>query len=313
LTFSRQSPLSAEPTVIDQMVLDTLRLLQRTLGEDIEIVTRLVATGSLVSVDRNQLANALVNLALNARDAMPEGGRLTIATARGATTSKANGGSQSGPVEEHVRIVISDTGVGMTDEARTRAFEPFFTTKRDGLSSGLGLSMVLGFVQQSGGDIRIDSKVGHGTTVTISLPRIEATAQPHDIGDAAPLSINGHDKTVLLVEDDPDVRIVVAAQLKDLGYNVQTVANAMEAIGVIESPASVAAILTDIVLPGEVDGVTLLKEVLRTRPRIGVLCMSGYNPSRRHRKWLQVQNIELLEKPFSRTQLAQALDTTLAQ
>jgi DNA-binding NtrC family response regulator len=109
------------------------------------------------------------------------------------------------------------------------------------------------------------------------------------------------------------VRVVVAAQLRDLGYNVHPAANAMEAIGVIESPASIAAVLTDIVLPGDVDGVTLLKEVMRTRPRVGVLCMSGYNPSRRHRKWLQVQNIELLEKPFSRSQLAQALETMLAQ
>jgi PAS domain S-box-containing protein len=313
LTFSRQSPLSAEPTVIDQMVLDTLRLLQRSLGEDIEIVMRLDATGTLVSVDRNQLANALVNLALNARDAMPEGGRLTIATTCEATASKANGACHGGAVGEHVCIIIADTGVGMTDEVRARAFEPFFTTKRDGLSSGLGLSMVLGFVQQSGGHIRIDSEAGRGTAVTISLPRIEAAAQPHDIGDPAPLSTNGHDKTVLLVEDDPDVRVVVAAQLRDLGYNVHPAANAMEAIGVIESPASIAAVLTDIVLPGDVDGVTLLKEVMRTRPRVGVLCMSGYNPSRRHRKWLQVQNIELLEKPFSRSQLAQALETMLAQ
>jgi DNA-binding NtrC family response regulator len=173
--------------------------------------------------------------------------------------------------------------------------------------------MVLGFVQQSGGHIDIDSKPGRGTAITICLPRIETPYQPYDAGVGSGSVVTGQEKTVLLVEDDHDVRIVVAAQLKDLGYSVYPVANAMDAIGLIESPANIAAVLTDIVLRGDIDGVTLLKEAMQARPRIGVLCMSGYDPAKSHRKWLQVQNIELLEKPFSKTRLAQALDATLAQ
>ena len=307
LTFSRQSPWGPEPTVVDQLVLDTLRLLQRTLGERIEIVTRLNALSAMVSVDRNQLANALLNLALNARDAMPEGGQLVIATA--CASAKCPKSSSTG---EDVCISIRDTGVGMTEDVRDRVFEPFFTTKPDGLGSGLGLSMVHGFVEQSAGCIDIDSVVGDGTTITIRLPRIATAAQADEVatvpgGPAA----RKKEKTVLLVEDDPDVRVVTAAQLRHLGYKVHAVANAMEAIDLVESPANIDVTLTDLVLPGGIDGVALVKEAMRARPQMGVLCMSGYDPTQRHRKWLRLQNIELLEKPFSSGRLAQALDSVV--
>jgi len=156
LAFSRQSPRKTELTMVDQLVLDTLRLLQRTLGEKIEIMTNLRATDAAVTVDRNQLANALVNLAVNARDAMPDGGQLAI-----ETECRVVEGTAQTPLREEVWIIIGDTGAGMTDEVRERAFEPFFTTKPDGLGSGLGLSMVHGFVEQSSGQIEIDSS-GHG-------------------------------------------------------------------------------------------------------------------------------------------------------
>jgi CheY-like chemotaxis protein/anti-sigma regulatory factor (Ser/Thr protein kinase) len=309
IAFSRQSPLKAESTMVDQLVLDTLRLLQRTLGEKVEIVTELNATGAAVSVDRSQLANALVNLAVNARDAMPDGGRLTIST---LCRRSESGGAHSPPKEE-VCIVISDTGAGMTDEVRKRVFEPFFTTKPDGLGSGLGLSMVHGFVEQSAGHIEIDSAVGRGTTITIKLPRITAVTQSDDRTEIGDSSATEKEKTVLLVEDDPDVRIVTAAQLKRLGYNVHAVANGIEAIDLIASPANIDITLTDIVLPGGMDGFALVKEVMRVRPRMGVLCMSGYDPTQKHRKWLAIQNIEFLEKPFSVSRLAQALDAVLPQ
>jgi PAS domain S-box-containing protein len=313
LAFARQSPLKAEPTTIDQLVLDTLRLLQRTLGQGIDMVTRLDAMTAVVLVDRNQLANALLNLALNARDAMPEGGQLIIATACRPAQWAATEGSSRWPTGEEVCITISDTGVGMTEEVRNRAFEPFFTTKPDGLGSGLGLSMVHGFVEQSGGHIDIDSAVGRGTTVTVHLPRIASASQTAEPNVVFSSAVTGNEKIVLLVEDDPDVRIVTAAQLKQLGYKVHAVANGVEAIDVIASPADIDITLTDIVLPGGLDGVALVKEAMRTRPHMGVLCMSGYDPTQSHLKWLEVQNIELLEKPFSSTQLAQALDNALAQ
>jgi PAS domain S-box-containing protein len=308
LAFSRQSPLRAEPTIIDQLVLDTLRLLQRTLGANVDIVMRLKATGATVLVDRNQLANALVNLALNARDAMPDGGQLTIATTCQRAPSAAAEGSDRWPTGEEVCIVISDTGTGMTEEICHRAFEPFFTTKTDGLGTGLGLSMVHGFVEQSGGHIDIDSAVGRGTTVTIRLPRVACAGRADEVEVIEAASTPGREKTVLLVEDDADVRIVTAAQLKQLGYTVHAVATGAEAIDLIESPARIDITLTDIVLPGGVDGVTLVKEALRARPNMGLLCMSGYDPIQKHHRWLKIQNIEFLEKPFSSHRLAEALE-----
>jgi PAS domain S-box-containing protein len=310
LAFSRQSPLRAEATTIDQLVLDTLRLLQRTLGQGIDMVTQLDAKAAVISVDRNQMANALLNLALNARDAMPDGGQLTIET-KCQPVNTAEGSPRS-PTGEEVCITISDTGVGMTDDVRSRAFEPFFTTKLDGLGSGLGLSMVQGFVEQSGGKIDIQSAPGNGTIITIRLPRVASESQADEADMVAGTSVSGREKTVLLVEDDADVRVVTAAQLRHLGYKVHAVGNGMEAIDLIASPANIDITLTDIVLPGGLDGVALVKEAMRARPNMGVLCMSGYNPTEKHRKWLKVQNINFLEKPFSSGRLAQALDAALA-
>jgi CheY-like chemotaxis protein len=286
--------------------------LQRTLGEQISIETHLHATASMVLVDRSQLANALLNLALNARDAMREGGQLTITTACQPSQWAAKEGPTRWPTGEEVCITFSDTGAGMPEAVRNRVFEPFFTTKQDGLGSGLGLSMVHGFVQQSGGHIEIGSEVGRGTTITIRLPKIETVSSSAESDAAAGSSVVGREKTVLLVEDDPDVRIVTAAQLKQLGYRVHAVANGADAIDMIESPTKIEILLTDIVLPGGIDGVTLVKEAMRARPGIGVLCMSGYDPSQSHRKWLSVQNIEFLEKPFSSDRLAQAFQAVLA-
>lgn len=312
LAFSRQTPLRAEPTPIDQMVLDTLRLLQRTLGRSVDIVTRLNAKGAVISVDRNQFANALLNLALNARDAMPDGGELTIIT-ECQPCDPAVAKPARWPTGEEVRIVIRDTGAGMSDEVRRRATEPFFTTKTDGLGSGLGLSMVQGFIEQSGGLLSIESEPEQGTAIMLRLPRIavaDTQADDNDsaLGGAGPV----REKTVLLVEDDSDVRIVVTAQLRHLGYRVQTAANGMEAIDLIASPALIDILLTDIVLPNGLDGVALIKEAMAARPKIGVLCMSGYEPSQKHRKWLGLQNIGFLEKPFPTQSLGQALEAALA-
>ncbi len=233
LAFARQAPLRAEPTVVDQLVLDTLRLLQRTLGADIDIVTHLDAKAATVLVDRNQLVNVLLNLALNARDAMPEGGQLTISTACRPTRSIGAERPTRSATGEDVCISIVDTGMGMSDEVRNRAFEPFFTTKQEGLGSGLGLSMVHGFVQQSKGAIEVDSKVGEGTRFTIRLPRVEATGRTEE-DPGADVAAVSREKSVLLVEDDPDVRVVMAAQLKQLGYQVHAVATGFEAVTWIE-------------------------------------------------------------------------------
>ena len=312
LAFARQSPLRAEPTTIDQLVLDTLRLLQRTLGKSIDMVMDLDAKAAVIAVDRNQMANALLNLALNARDAMPDGGQLTITTRCQPVQSRTDRDSLRWPLGEEVCITISDSGVGMSEDVRNHAFEPFFTTKPDGLGSGLGLSMVQGFVEQSGGHIAIESAESGGTSVTIGLPRIDQVSEADRADVTIGLPVRARERTVLLVEDDADVRVVTAAQLKQLGYKVHAVADGMEAIDLIASPATIDITLTDIVLPGGLDGVSLVKEAMQARPNMGVLCMSGYDPTQKHRKWLQVQNIVFLEKPFSSNRLAEALDRALA-
>lgn len=312
LAFSRQTPLRAEATPIDQMVLDTLRLLQRTLGTNIDLVTRLNAKDAVISVDRNQLANALLNLAINARDAMPEGGQITITT-ECRPCEPAIAKSLRWPTGEEVCITVSDTGFGMTEDVLARAAEPFFTTKADGLGSGLGLSMVQGFTEQSGGQLKIDSAPRAGTSVTIRLPRIASTCQPDEVDNAAAAADMESEKTVLLVEDDADVRIVAGAQLRHLGFKVHAVANGMEALDLIVSPAKIDILLTDVVLPGGLDGVSLIKEAITARPGMGIVCMSGYDPAQKHRKWLSQQNIAFLEKPFNTQKLGQTLEMAVAQ
>lgn len=309
LAFSQQRPLQTQPTMVDQLVLDTLRLLQRSLGESIETNVQLNAPGAVVAVDRGQFANALVNLALNARDAMPDGGELTIATECRPAKQASDGHS---PSADEIYLTIRDTGHGMTEDVHRRAFEPFFSTKPDNLGSGLGLSMVYGFIEQSGGHIEIDSAVERGTTVTIRLPRIETASLP-DRSEASSTSLNAKQKTVMLVEDDVDVRTVTAAQLKTLGYRVYAVANGHEALDLIVSPARFDVVLTDMVLPAGIDGITVIKETMRVRPKIGVLCMTGYAPTQKDLKWLKVQNIACMNKPFSMAQLSQALDSVVAE
>ncbi len=193
---------------------------------------------------------------------------------------------------------------------RKLAFEPFFTTKTVGMGVGLGLSMVRGYVEDVGGYVEFDRVFEQGTAITICLPRIDAVGLPDEFETAGTLLTSTRMETVLLVEDDPDVRIMTAAQLKQCGYVVQSVATAMEAINMIASPAEIDIMLTDIVLPGDIDGMMLVKEALRERPGMGVVCMSGYNPTPGHRQWLDKQNIRFLEKPFSVGQLLQAMDET---
>ena len=303
LAFSRKMPLRSDPANLDQLVLDTLRLLQRTLGEAIEIDVSLNVGPSTVLVDRGRLASALVNLALNARDAMPEGGRLTIATGR--RPASTDGQDRSPAASEEVWLAVTDTGRGMNEDVQRRSIEPFFTTKPEG--TGLGLGMVAEFAEQAGGSLEISSVVGNGTTVIIRLPLIPVAAACPVPSEDQPAATSSRRRNVLLVEDDSDVRAVTAARLKRLGYQVRAAADGDEAIAAIESPETIDVMLTDIVLRGGIDGISLVKEALRVRPRMGMLCMSGYAPSERNIRWLRAQNVRLLEKPFSGGQLAEAL------
>ncbi|GAB2180750.1 hypothetical protein DLREEDagrD3_09730 [Denitratisoma sp. agr-D3] len=305
LTFSRQQPLAPRPVCLAAMIRDMTPLLRRSLPETIRFETPPEDSSVLALADLHQLENALLNLALNARDAMTEGGVFRIGyeagplpVARRQETLLEDG--------DYVRLWVSDTGCGMDAATQARVFEPFFTTKPFGSGSGLGLSMVYGFVRQSGGAIHIASAPGQGTRIELILPR--ATA-PAATDDDAPLTLpadGGARPLVLLVEDDPDVRRIVRLQLTDLGYPVLEAANGDEALPMIEHVPDIGLLVSDVVMPGRLDGRALAQAARRLRPAMGIVLMSGYADGAED---MAASDIPLLAKPFGRDALAAALAT----
>ncbi|MBV9862344.1 MAG: PAS domain-containing protein [Alphaproteobacteria bacterium] len=309
LAFSRRQPLEPKPTDLNQLMSHITELLRSTLGASIAIETVMQPQLWLASVDPNQFENAAVNLAVNARDAMPEGGRLLIETANLSVPGVA-----ASPVEveegEYVAIAFSDTGHGMAPEVLERVFEPFFTTKPTGQGTGLGLSQVYGFVKQSGGNIRIHSKVGFGTTVKIFLPRLRdsAAAAPAQ-AEAGQIRGQGHE-TVLVVEDDDNVRELSLELLRELGYNVLEAADAPAALQLIERQPGIDLLFTDIGLPG-MNGRQLAEEARRRRPELKVLFTSGYaNPALVHGGRLD-PGVQIIVKPFTYAGLSAKLRAVL--
>ena len=258
-------------------------------------------------VDANQLENALVNLAVNARDAMPGGGKLTIETAN-ASLDEAYVATIPEPVPagQYVLIAVSDTGSGIDKATLERVFEPFFTTKEPGRGTGLGLSQLYGFVRQSGGHVSIYSEVGHGTTVKLYLPRrADFAAEPseakHDFSGAM---VRGEGETILLVEDEDDLRAFTAEALNELGYRVLEAENAVAAIKLLEQEDDIALLFTDVVLPGGTNGRALAEEVVRRRPSTRVLFTTGYTKNAIVHHGRLDPDIKLLGKPFTYSELA---------
>jgi CheY-like chemotaxis protein len=293
----------------------TEELLRRTLGEPIAVELALADGLWPCEVDPAQLENALLNLAINARDAMPGGGRLTIET--GNAELDAEFARQHGDVApgKYVMLAVHDDGQGMAPEVAARAFEPFFTTKGPGQGSGLGLSMVYGFVKQSGGHVTLDSAPGAGTTVRLYLPRVEhADVQPRrDEADhetqADPL---GDGQLVLVVEDQPNVRRTVIALLRELGYRTASAGDVPQAVAAIEREPSVALVLSDVVLPGGHSGFDLMQRAQALRPGLPLLLMSGYTQDAMGADGRLRPGVTLLEKPFTQHALARALARALA-
>ncbi|MDO9062646.1 MAG: ATP-binding protein, partial [Bradyrhizobium sp.] len=308
LAFSRKQPLMPKDIDIGRQILGMEQLLRRTLGEHIECEFLLDRDPWLASVDPGQLTSALLNLVLNARDAMPEGGRLTIEV-RNASLDKAyaeqNSEAQPG---DYVMVAVTDTGCGMTAEVAARAFEPFFTTKEVGKGTGLGLSMVYGFAQQSGGSMKIDSKPEHGTAITLFFPRVgkpEVTgSRPTD-----PIATPAGNETILLVEDDDMVRSYVEKELKALGYRVIVTSNGLAALEVLRRPEQIDLMFTDVVMPGGLFGPQLAEEAARLRPELKVLFTSGY--SEQPAGWADRPGARILHKPFRRHDLALMLRSVL--
>lgn len=299
LTFSRQQPLEPQAVDIGQLIVSLAKLVRRSLPESIAVSTDLPSALHAL-VDPGQLESALLNFALNARDAMPAGGRLHIA-ARPVELSTDAAAFDVAP-GAYAMIEVVDNGSGMDAATLARVFEPFFTTKRFGLGSGLGLSMAYGFAKQSGGGVLIQSQPGQGTTVLMVLP-LTAPEQDSDAPlDDAPLLLGG--ELVLLVEDEPNVRRVVRQQLIDLGYPVIEAENGAQALEMIEHIPDIAIIVSDIIMPGGIDGRQLAEWVRQHHHPIRILLMSGYADENDDQG---TSDLPLLAKPFVRQDLARAL------
>ncbi len=304
LTFSRQQPLAPEAVDIAQLISGLVKLIRRSLPETIIVSTDLAAADIHTLADPGQLESALLNFALNARDAMPDGGRLHIA-ARAVELAGGANAFDTAPGRYAV-IEIADSGCGMDAETLTRACEPFFTTKRFGLGSGLGLAMAYGFARQSGGGMSLHSQPGQGTTVLLALPQIAADSEaPAEVAD----TIHANDgELVLLVEDDASVRRVVRQQLIDLGHPVLEADNGEQALEMLGQIADIAVLVSDVIMPGGINGRQLAEAALSRRPELRVVLISGYaddNPAAADSGTLPV-----LAKPFGRPELAGALHRT---
>ena len=311
LAFSRKQALAPTVTDLGEMVGGMTELLRRTLGEAVEV--DVIGDHKLwhCEVDHAQLEAALLNLAINARDAMPIGGRLTIET-RNVVRDESPWDAGVVP-SEYVTLAVTDTGSGMAAEIAERAFDPFFSTKDVGKGSGLGLSMVYGFVKQSGGHTELHSVEGEGTRVGIFLPRVADDGS--SAGDAAGASAEpqSNGETVLVVEDDPDVRTLTVALLEGLGYTVVDAANADEALSLLGSTTRVDLLLTDVVLPGGTMGPELAEKATRDRPGIGILFMSGYARDVLGHHDQSIGGVEVLQKPFRKADLARKVHAVLHQ
>jgi CheY-like chemotaxis protein len=312
LAFSRRQTLEPKVLCLNEVVARTTELLRRTLGGRIEIGMRLADDLAPAMADQTQVESALANMAINARDAMPEGGRLTIETANKYLDGQYQTGNPEVIPGHYVMLAVSDTGTGIPPEILDRVFEPFFTTKAEGKGSGLGLSMIYGFAKQSRGHVKIYSEMGHGTTIRLYLPRANAAmeAPKEAIPDLKDL---GGPATILVVEDNADVRSVAVRQLNELGHRVLQAANAEAALAILREDGAIDLLFTDVIMPGAMTGDLLAREAKRLRPELKVLFASGFaeasvqNGSRSP----EIDGRNLLSKPYRKPDLARRILETL--
>jgi PAS domain S-box-containing protein len=313
LAFSRQQPLSPQVADLNTLSRDMTELLRRTLPSNIGI--EFVGAAGLwkSEVDPGQLQNALLNLVVNARDAMPDGGRLTIETQNARIDTDYAAAHDDLAPGQYVMLAVSDTGMGMPAEVIARAFEPFYTTKGVGEGTGLGLSMVYGFAKQSGGHVAIYSEVGNGTTVKVYLPRWKGQAVPETVRAAAVIP-PANSETVLVVEDDPDMRLIAVTMLRSLGYKVLEAPSGTKALKVLGDEPGVALLLSDVVLAGSMNGRRLAEEARNLHPQLKVLFMSGYTEDAIVHHGRLDEGVNFIQKPFRKQDLAikarEALDGT---
>jgi len=310
LAFSRRQPLDPKPVDVNGMIDEMIELFHRTLGETIVIETKLDPEVPAARADPNQLENALLNLAINARDAMPGGGRLEIATDKLRVEKEAEQFTEASP-GDYVRISVSDTGCGMSPDVLSRAIEPFFSTKEVGQGTGLGLSTVYGFVKQSGGNLLLTSKEGEGTRAEILLPVSTMAAGAESGPHTRPELPRGNGERILVCEDDEDVRSFSLETLRDLGYEVVEAPDAESALSALRENGGVDLLFTDIVLPGGKTGADLAREAKALQPDLKVLFTTGYARSALDGQDRDVRVVEVLRKPFGVDALATRLRTML--
>jgi len=293
LAYSRKQVLQAKVIDLNQVVSEVHKMLRRMIGEDIELITMLDPDLGKVKADPSQIEQVIINVAINARDAMPQGGRLALRTSNvelDDTTSDLQPGS-------YILLSVSDTGAGMSSDIKTHMFEPFFTTKDLGKGTGLGLSTVYGIVKQSGGDIEVDSEPGRGTTFKIYFPSVSEAAMPAKLPDSASPKICGLE-TILLAEDEAGVRSLLGRVLQRNGYTVLEAENGTEALQwCARHPGAIHLLVTDLVMP-RMSGRELAERITQIRPDLKVLYMSGYTDDAIIRQGILELGAAFLQKPF---------------
>jgi CheY-like chemotaxis protein len=304
LAFSRRQPLDPRPVQANPLIASMEDLLRRTLGETITLDLRLNPALWLTRCDPNQLENAILNLAINARDAMPDGGTLVIETDNATVEDDVAARHRDLPAGDYITIRVADTGTGMDRETAERAFEPFFTTKPIGQGTGLGLSMIYGFARQSEGIVQIESAVGNGTAIRLFLPRLADQAIAPLREDELPeLKRTRNREVVLIVEDEPIVRSLIVDILDDLGYRTIEAATGNAGLAALGEADRIDLLITDIGLP-DINGRQVADEARRLRPGLQILFMTGYAENAALAKGFLLEGMELITKPFSVDALA---------
>lgn len=313
LAFARRQTLDPKPTDANRLVSGMEELIRRTIGPEITLETVLAIGLWRAICDPNQLENAILNLCINARDAMPEGGRLTVETAN-SWLDEESAPKRDMQAGQYVAICVSDTGVGMPPDVRERAFDPFYTTKPTGQGTGLGLSMVYGFAKQSGGTVRIYSEVGQGTTIRIYLPRYAGEAEaehPRQAEYEMPRAEPG--ETVLIVDDEPSIRMLVTEVLTDLGYNAIEAADGPAGLRILQSGARIDLLISDVGLPGGLNGRQLADAARQFRPQLKVLFITGYANNAAIGNGHLTPGMHVLTKPFTLDRLADRIKSIITE
>jgi nitrogen-specific signal transduction histidine kinase len=300
LAFSRRQTLDPKPTDINRLIGGMEELIRRTVGPGIEVEVAGARGIWTTKVDPSQLESALLNLCINARDAMPDGGRITIATANKWLDERAAQERELAP-GQYVSLCVTDTGTGMTPEVMAQAFDPFFTTKPLGQGTGLGLSMIHGFVRQSGGQVRIYSELGKGTTMCLYLPRFAGKLDDADAPEAPHDADLGRGETVLVIDDEPTVRMLMVEVLEESGYIAVEASDGAAGLKILRSDVRIDLLVTDVGLPGGMNGRQVADAARLTRPDLKVLFVTGYAENAAVGNGLLEPGMHVIAKPFAMT------------